>query len=315
MKTKSMILASAAAMMMLTLSACEKKAEGQVVAVVNGEEVSLQELNAELAGQNIPDSVDKKVLMKEVLQRVIDRKLLVQRAKEQGLDKDPEYLTQRRRLDENLLVGLLGKKAAASVKIPDGPTIDKFIAENPQMFAQRERYSLNQIQFDLPANPQRLSVLQKDKTLDAVAQSLDSLGIKYRRGTAVLDSATTPPAVMAQILKLPAGEPFIIPMNGKVYASVITGQQATPTPSEVARPAATEAIRRRDLAEISTKTLKQARDAAKIQYQPGYEPPAKTGAKGMAAPGAPAAAPGAEGAAAPALPAPEAAPAPAPAAN
>lgn len=291
MKTRTMILTSAAAAIMLTLGACQKKAEGQVVAVVNGEEVSLQELNAELAGQNVPESVDKKALMKEVLQRVIDRKLLVQRAKEQGLDKDPEYLTQQRRLDENLLVSLLGKKAAAGVKIPDGAAIDKFISENPQMFAQRTRYSLDQLQFDLPPNPKRLAVLEKDKSLAAVAASLDSLGIKYARGTSVLDSATTPPALMQQIAKLPAGEPFILPAGGKVYASVITGQQITPTPAEVARPAATDAIRRRDLTDISTKTLKQVRDTAKIDYQPGYEPAAKptASATSNAAPATPAA--------------------------
>ena len=291
MKTRLMILAGTAAMMM-TLSACGKKAEGQVVAIVNGEEVSLQELNAELAGQNIPDSVDKKQLMKEVLQRVIDRKLLVQNAKSQGMDKDPEYLTQQRRLDENLIVSLLGKKAASSIKIPDAAAIDKFIAENPQMFAQRTRFSLDQLQFDLPANPQRLSVLEKDKTLAEVAASLDSLGIKYVRGNSMLDSATAPPALMQQILKLPAGEPFILPAGGKVYASVITGRELTPTPAEVARPAATEAIRRRDLSDLSTKTLKQARDGAKIDYQVGYEPPApaKAGAPG-AAPAAAAPAP------------------------
>ncbi|SNS83826.1 peptidyl-prolyl cis-trans isomerase, EpsD family [Sphingomonas laterariae] len=291
MKTRTMILTSAAAAIMLTLGACQKKAEGQVVAVVNGEEVSLQELNAELAGQNVPESVDKKALMKEVLQRVIDRKLLVQRAKEQGLDKDPEYLTQQRRLDENLLVSLLGKKAAAGVKIPDGAAIDKFISDNPQMFAQRTRYSLDQLQFDLPPNPKRLAVLEKDKSLAAVAASLDSLGIKYARGTSVLDSATTPPALMQQIAKLPAGEPFILPAGGKVYASVITGQQITPTPAEVARPAATDAIRRRDLTDISTKTLKQVRDTAKIDYQPGYEPAAKSTASATsnAAPATPAA--------------------------
>jgi len=310
-----MVLAGAAAVMMLTLGGCTKKAEGQVVAIVNGEEISQQELNAELAGRNIPEGIDKKALMRQVLQRVIDRKLLVQRAKDQGIDKDPEYLTQRRRLDENLLVSLLGKKAAAGIKIPDAATIDKFIADNPQMFAQRTRYSLDQLQFDLPPDPKRLSVLEKDKTLAEVAASLDSLGIKYVRGTSVLDSATTPPALLGQITRLPPGEPFILPAGGKVYASVITGQQSSPTPPEVARPAATEAIRRRDLADISTKTIKQARDVAKIEYQPGFEPPAKgeskpaAGAAGLAAPGA-AEAPGVPGT--PAAPnAQEALPAPA----
>lgn len=309
MKTKSMVLAGATAVMMLTLGACGKKAEGQVVAIVNGEEVSQQELNAELAGQNVPEGVDKKLLMRQVLQRVIDRKLLVQRAKEQGIDKDPDYLTQKRRLDENLLVSLLGKKAAAGIKIPDAAAIEKFMTENPQMFAQRARYSLDQLQFDLPPNPERLSVLEKDHSLAEVAASLDKLGIKYVRGTSVLDSATTPPALLAQIVKLPAGEPFILPAGGKVYASVITGQQASPTPTEVARPAATEAIRRRELTDISGKMIKQARDTAKIEYQPGFEPPAKD-AKPGAAP-----ATGAEPHGNSALPAPETMAAPAPAAN
>jgi EpsD family peptidyl-prolyl cis-trans isomerase len=301
-----MVLAGAAAVMMLTLGGCAKKAEGQVVAIVNGEEISQQELNAELAGQNIPEGVDKKQLMRQVLQRVIDRKLLVQRAKDQGIDKDPDYLTQMRRLDENLLVSMLGKKAAAGIKVPDAAAIDKFMTENPQMFAQRTRYALDQLQFDLPPDPERLKVLEKDHSLAAVAASLDSLGIKYVRGNSVLDSASTPPALLQQIQKLPAGEPFILPAGGKVYASVITGQQASPTPAEVARPAATEAIRRRDLAEISTKTIKQARDAAKIEYQPGFEPPAKD----AKAPANDAAAP-----AAPAAPAPAAPAAPTPAAN
>ncbi|WP_380879026.1 hypothetical protein ACFB49_19920 [Sphingomonas sp. DBB INV C78] len=289
MKTKQMILASAAAVMMLTLGACDKKAEGQVVAVVNGEEVSLQELNAELAGQQVPDSVDKKQLMKEVLQRVIDRKLLVQRAREQGIDKDPDYLTQQRRLDESLLVTMLGKKAAAGVKIPDAAAIDKFIADNPQMFTQRTVYTLEQLQFDVPPNPERLKALEKDKTLAAVAQSLDSLGIKYARGNSAIDSASVPPALLKQILALPAGEPFILPNQGKLYASVITGQRANPTPPEIARPAATQAIRQRDLAQVNTNTLKQVRDAAKIEYQAGYEAPAKAGTPAAAAPGAPAA--------------------------
>ena len=41
-------LAIGAAALLLSLSACEKKAEGQVVAVVNGDEITAQEVNGEL---------------------------------------------------------------------------------------------------------------------------------------------------------------------------------------------------------------------------------------------------------------------------
>ena len=50
------ILAAAVA---LTITACNKKAEGQTVAVVNGEEITAAELNAELAASRIPEGMNK----------------------------------------------------------------------------------------------------------------------------------------------------------------------------------------------------------------------------------------------------------------
>ena len=43
----------------LMASACTKKAEGQTVAIVNGEEITAAELNAELANAKIPEGADK----------------------------------------------------------------------------------------------------------------------------------------------------------------------------------------------------------------------------------------------------------------
>ncbi len=58
----------------LALADCGKKAEGQVVAVVNGEEITLNELNGEIAELNIPANVDKIRVRAEVLQRMVERR-------------------------------------------------------------------------------------------------------------------------------------------------------------------------------------------------------------------------------------------------
>lgn len=268
--------------MAATLAACEKTPTGQVVAVVNGEEVSLQELNAELQGQQIPENVDRQAVMNQILQRVIERKLLVQQGREQGLDRDPEYLAQQRRMNETLMVQMLGQRAARAIRIPAAGEIDKFIADNPAMFGNRTRYALEQLQFEAPANMQTLRPLEDDKTLAEVAASLDELGIRYQRGRSVLDSATAPPDLMAQVLRLPEGEPFIVPVQGRLVASVITGRETVPTPAEQARPAATEALRRQQLQQTLERQLEAARSSAQIEYQEGYGAPA--GAKGGPAP-------------------------------
>lgn len=76
------------------LAACDQEPTGQVAAVVNGEEITLQEINAELAGLNVPQGVDEKRVRQAALQRIVDRRLLAQAAKEEGVDQSPEFLVR-----------------------------------------------------------------------------------------------------------------------------------------------------------------------------------------------------------------------------
>jgi EpsD family peptidyl-prolyl cis-trans isomerase len=258
----------------LALSACGKKPEGQIVAVVNGEEVSLSDLNQEMRGANIPEGADRKLIQRSMLQRVIDRRLLAQAAKEQGIDRDPEYIAMQRRASQDLLIQMYSRKAASGIKVPDAAALDKFMAENPAMFAQRTQLQLDQIVFDMPKSPEVLKQFQQDKTLAAVAATAQRLGLKVEAGKGGLDTATLPPAVLKQIQALPPGEPFIVPTGKKVVVSVITGKQPVSVPADQMRPAAVEAMRNQEFNKIGEQRLKEVRQRAKIEYQPGYEPPA-----------------------------------------
>jgi EpsD family peptidyl-prolyl cis-trans isomerase len=256
------------------LSACGEKATGQTVAVVNGEEISAAELNAELAAANVPESADKKLVMRQLLQNVIDRRLLAQRAAEQGIDRTPEYVTRQRRMTEELLIGMSSRRQADSMKLPNQREIDAFIAANPAMFQERRILSLDQVQFNAPTQAAATQRLAGDKSLDAMMASLTALGIPFVRTTAKLDTGTVPTAVMKQIEALPPGEPFIIPISGKMFASVITGREPVSTSPEDNRKLAVEAMRRQNLSDSMQRQLKEAKTQAKIEYQPGYEPPA-----------------------------------------
>ncbi|MBW8910542.1 MAG: SurA N-terminal domain-containing protein, partial [Sphingomonas sp.] len=198
----------------LLLAGCHKEPKGQIVAIVNGDEISMQELNAELQGVRIPDNVDRKALRKDILQRLVDRKLIVQKAKEQGLDKTPDYISQTRRLEENVLVTMLGQKIAQTVPMPDDRDINQYMSENPSLFGQRQRLLLDQLQFDSPKDVKRLLALRDAHTLDAVAAGLQQLGITFTRGKGVIDTGRLDPQLMKKINELPAGEPFVLPSNG-----------------------------------------------------------------------------------------------------
>lgn len=257
----------------LLLSGCEKKVGGQVVAVVNGEEITQQELNAELGSQQLPQGADRKVVMQQLLQRVVDRKLLVAKAKEQGLDKSPTYLAQVSRAQDAVLIDTLAGNAAKSVAVPDAAAAAQFMTANPSLFAARRRYQLDQIAFSAKPSPALDAKLKPAKTLAQVEAVLRGENIAFQRGTGQIDTAALPPEVSARIASLPPGEPFLIPGNGQLIVNVIRSAENVAVPAAQAQPAAAEMLRRQTVEQAVRKQVQQARSSAKITYAPGFAPP------------------------------------------
>jgi peptidyl-prolyl cis-trans isomerase C len=272
MRTTKWGLIGGCALAMLALSGCKRQATGQVAAVVNGEEITLAELNQEMGGAQTPANVDKKAIQRAALQKIIDRRLVAQVAREDGIDKQPEYLARERQADEMLLIQMLGQKLNRAARVPDAAAIDKYIADNPTTFGQRTLYKLDRIQFMLPKDPTPLQAIKDDHSMDAVIARLNSLGIKFERGPSGLDSAQIPPPVLARIKALPPGEPFAVPSGNTMSVAVITGSEQQPFVGADARPVALERLRVQNLQTTLAERLKAARSSAKIEYQQGFSP-------------------------------------------
>jgi peptidyl-prolyl cis-trans isomerase C len=262
----------------LLLSACNSAPTGQVIAVVNGEEITQQEMNSELSELPTPPIGDKQSVRRQILQQIIERRLMAQIAKEEGLDRDPLYIVRERRIKEQLLVQMYGKKSADATRVPDAAAVQKYIQDNPGMFSQRTQYLVDQISFNMPADQSVLQKLEADKTMADVEQTLRELKIDYSKGGNSIDSGVVPKQLLDQIIALPAGEPFIMPASGKIVVSVITGKQSVPVNLQEAPPIAAQSMRAENLGKTLRARLDEAKTKATIAYQAGFEPvkPAKT---------------------------------------
>jgi peptidyl-prolyl cis-trans isomerase C len=266
---------SAAALAMASWSNCQAATpQGQVVAAVNGEEILLQDVDAQLADMNLPATADRKAARIALIQQIVNRKIMAQEARKLGFDRDPGFIAQRRRAEEELLLSTFARRKLEDVPAPDGTAITQFMTENPHMFAQRKTYRIDQIQFDMPADPATLKSLQSTHSLDEVARALTGMGLKFQRGSGTMDSARIPARQLEQILRLPKGEPFILPGSqaGKGLANVITGSEPLSAPQAEQRDMAAKAIRNQALAKIGEQQLNDARARAQIEYQPGFQP-------------------------------------------
>ncbi len=276
-------LAMPAVFALLLLSACQSEPTGQVAAVVDGEEVTLAEINAELANMRVPEGADQKVMQQLALQRVVERKLLANSARQDGIEETPEFVVRRQQLEDALLVQMLTQKVARTVKVPADGDVAKFIADNPNMFDGRSILSVDQIRFVTPTRDDYLKPLAAAQTMPAVISALDQLGIKYERQNSEIDTAQLPGEMVRNIRAVPAGEPFVVPADGFVTVSLITGQREAPLSGTTARPAAVAATRNKALSDLLQKRLSTQKTEADIKYQPGFAPPTNKTPGGAAA--------------------------------
>jgi peptidyl-prolyl cis-trans isomerase C len=259
----------------LMASSCQKKASGQTVAVVNGDEITASELNDALTNDSTLAGANSKDARAAELQKLIDRKLIVQQARKDGVDKSPDFINQQRRLTDDLLMNLLLSKRLNTSQMPSADDIARFQAAHPEVFASREIWTLNQIIYPRPKDAAVTAKLGAAKSLDEIGQILTTAGIQFTRETRKLDTAIFPHGIYEQVAKVGPGEPFIAPGADKAVANVITAREPAPLSGDQARAVAVNAMRKEQASKIVQERVKDLRATAKIQYQPGFEPAKK----------------------------------------
>ena len=323
MNTRMTLLLTAVASLALTACGKDAKApEGQVVATVDGKDVTIHEVNAEIGGmgaqaQNAP----RKLVEAVALARVVERKMLANEARTKKLDQSPQYVLAKSRNDENLLVQALQAEVAGKVTQTPRESAQKFISENAVMFADRRVMTLDQIQFLRTAAFASLP-LKDAKTMQQVEKLLLESNIDYRRAPQQIDTLVLDPRLSQEFIKLskgPNGEPFMYtdqPQGAPapvVYVNVVSEMKTEPFLGEKAITYAQQVIQRQEVGKRLQTELTRLREAnkGKITYGKGYDTPDKvaaqlekaakaaataaaSGAKPAAAAAAPAAAPAAK---------------------
>ena len=175
----------------LLLAACgdkSEKPEGQVVATIDGQEVTINEMKMESNGIAASAAgVSQKLVEAVGLARVLERKMLAAEAKRRKLDQSPQYVLAKARNDENLLVQALQAEVAGKVSETPREQAQKYIEDNPIIFGDRRILILDQIQFLQTPLMEKLP-LSDAKNMGAVERLLLDTNIEYRRAPQQIDT-------------------------------------------------------------------------------------------------------------------------------
>ena len=101
----------------VALSSCGradvKKTSGQIVAKVNGDEISVHQINNAIARSNDIPPDEAKQAAAQTLERIIDQELLVQKALKDKLDRDPQVMQSIEDAKRQILARAYIERAAA----------------------------------------------------------------------------------------------------------------------------------------------------------------------------------------------------------
>ena len=269
------------------------KPKGQVVAKVGRDEVTVLDLQSELAGFKAPNAQIKKAAEQQALNSIIQRKLLVQAAEEKKLDKTPEFARLRERTDEALLVRTWQDQLVRAVPAPSPDEAQKFINEHPDIYGARKRMMIDGVRFTAPNDPTLAAALQPLNTLEEVRALLTARKIAFTNGSGELDAFTVDPRLVEQLIKLKPGEVFVLPQNNVVLVGTIASMRSDPVANNLAVRHASNYLKQNRMQQSVQRQFGSIVQAGlkEVQYAKAYEPakpPAKAAARAPIPPAAPA---------------------------
>lgn len=265
---KSLILA------LFLLSACGGKGDapsGQVVATVDGQEVTLAELKAEIG----EESTDKAV-QAQALERIIARKLLAAEARKQELDSTPLAAIVKNQAEETALAQLLARKITDGVPRVSDDEINEFLRSFPTSVTDRRLLSVEQ--FFVPnLPPAALEEIKKVKTMEAAEAILKANKVVYRRTVTNIDTVTLDPGFAQQLVSTEGTDIFVVPNGQAAEIGRIVSSRSEPITGDQARTAARTIMMRQRSAEMVSNALTRviAEGRRKVQINPQFESKAK----------------------------------------
>lgn len=267
------------------LSACGDKAEkksGQALASVNGEEITVMQLNDELTRVN-PQAAQQEATRKQLLEALIDRQLLEGEAIKEKMDRDPKVMQAVERAKATIVAQAYLQKRVGTIARPTRSEVEAYYNQNPQFFAERKQFDMRQLVLNTTdINDNVKKTIDASKSLEEVAGWLDAQKIRYVRGQLSRSSTDLPPELSKRLLAMPKGQMFIIREGARSLLISIAEVKDAPLTLEQAQTQIEQFLMNKKNKEAAEVELKRLRSTAKIEYM--NQPASATPAAGTTAP-------------------------------
>jgi EpsD family peptidyl-prolyl cis-trans isomerase len=270
----------------LVLTACGEKANspahtGQWVAKVNGQEITIHQVNVELnnAGPAVA-GMPAEVAQRRVVETIVERQLLVDAAVKAKQDREPDVIQAIEQAKQQIIAQAYLRKTLGSHLAPSQDDISEYYNKNPDLFAKRKQFEMRQLSVDSTAfNDALAQAVDSAKSIDDVETSFSAKNVKFVKGRILRTSTDLPPQMRESMDKLLGGKPFVIHNGPNVIVATMSVIGEAPLSLQEAAPQIAQYLANTRGRDATAAEIARLRKDAHIEYQTGYGPAAPDASK------------------------------------
>ena len=231
---------------MLTLTACGDKDKAaskggtQVVAKVNGDEISVHQINFQLnrvAQNKALTEAQSKAAAQQILARLVDQQLLKQQATEAKLDRDPRILQAIESSKNEILAQAYLEQMLSKAAKPSITQIDAFYKEKPELFANRRVFRLQELAINV-GKDKYAEIAEKvstTKNINEVAVWLKDKNYPFNANSNVRAAEQLPLDFLKKLQPLKDGDLIALSNEQSVSIVHVAAMQSAPITREKQR--------------------------------------------------------------------------------
>jgi EpsD family peptidyl-prolyl cis-trans isomerase len=249
-------------------AAAGKKSDTQVVAKVNGDEITIHQVNFQLQRMGQMNEAQAKAAAKQVLARLVEMQLLKQQAIEEKLDRDPVVLQAMELSKDQMLAQAYLEKLVTKTPKASTAEIDTFYKEHPELFENRRVFRLQELVVSVNKDKfaETEASLKGIKGINEIATWLKDNNVPFTINSNVKAAEQLPLELLKKLQALKDGEFLIVSTANGLNVVHIAASQVLP----IARAKATPVIEQYFFNQNKTKLAKQEmvalNEKAKIEF-------------------------------------------------
>ena len=241
----------------------------QVAVRVNGDEITVHQINYFLArSRNVtPGASDR--ARREILDKLIDQHLARQKAIESKLDRSPEVVQALEAARNEILARAYLEKLTAALPRPAQWETLKYYLEHPELFAQRRTFDLEEFVFvaqrEVAASAREQ--LPKARSLQEAADWLRSRGVNFIANYGVRSAEQVPFEILRGVQAMRPGQVRLFEAGGgRFHVIRLVAFKEDPMDEATATPRIQQFLLNQRSSEVVAREMKQLRERSRVEF-------------------------------------------------